>query len=183
MMRCSLLICLGLLAVPVALAEPFSGYVAIINEEEFKSFDTGNLTGIENVAEGEAMISETALSFKAGVVYDNFRSDQEYFDGTIDILLDGGDVITTKFIGASISKELDDQGFFPILPTPVTAVIMGGKGAYKEAVGSLELRGRILPGGHGPTFFNFDGEIVVTPLEQEQGGSRRTSSFRVPVRV
>jgi hypothetical protein len=32
-----------------------------------------NLIGVENVAEGEA-----ALSFKAGVVYDNFSSDQDF---------------------------------------------------------------------------------------------------------
>lgn len=154
------------------MAESFSGYVAIMNNEEFKSYDDKeSLTRIENVAQGEAKISETALSFKAGVVYDNFTSDQNNFDGTIDLLLDGGDVITTKFSGASISKELDDQGFFPILPSPLTGVIAGGKGAYVGAVGSLELRGRILPGGHGPTFFNFDGDIVVSPLEQKQGGS------------
>jgi hypothetical protein len=177
------LICLALLVAQVR-AEPFSGYVAITNDEEFKSYDDKeSLTRIENVAQGEAKISETALSFKAGVVYDNFTSDQKHFDGTIDILLDGGDVITTKFSGASISKELDDQGFFPILPSPLPAFVVGGRGAYKGAVGSLEMRGRILPGGHGPTFFNFDGEIVVTPLEQEQGGSHRARTLRVPVRV
>jgi hypothetical protein len=172
---CSIIICLALLAASV-MAEPFSGYVAIMNDEEVKSYDDQErLTRIENVAQGEAKISETALSFKAGVVYDNFTPDEKhYFDGTIDILLDGGDVITTKFSGASISKELDDQGFFPILPAPLTGVVMGGKGAYSGAVGSLELRGRILPGGHGPTFFNFDGDIVVSPLEQKQGGSHRT---------
>lgn len=174
------LICLVLL-VTLVVAEPFSGYIAIMNEEETKIYDDeDNLTGIENVAEGEAKMGKAALSFKAGVVYDNFSSDQEIFDGTIGILLDGGDVISLKFSSASISKELDPQGFFTINPSPLPALIVGGKGAYERAVGSLELRGRILPGGHGPTFYNFDGEIIVTPTEQKQvaGGSLRTRTLR-----
>jgi len=156
------------LLLSTTVAVPFSGYVMLKHADatEVKD-DEGNVVSIEYVAEGEAMISDQATSFKAGVQYDNFDSKGEYFDGTIDMLMDGGNVITVKFTSASIGNELDQQGFFTILPSPLQGKIVSGEQKYEGVTGSLELRGRILPGGHGPTILNYDGTI---DLPSSEGG-------------
>lgn len=150
------------LVLSVSVATPFSGYVAMDTDGTQVKDSEGNVVSIEYVAGGEAMIGDEAMSFNTGVVYDNFDENGEYFDGTIDMLMDGGNVITVKFSSASIGNELDKGGFFTILPSPLQGQIIGGRKKYRKATGSIELRGRLLPGGHGPTFYNFDGEIILS---------------------
>lgn len=142
-----LLIVASLLLFSLATAEPFSGYVAIMHDKETQVNDADEqMTSLEYLAEGEAKLSEETLTFKAGVMYDNFDAKGEYFDGTIDILMDYGNVITVKFSKASIGNELDSQGFFSILPLPLQGQIVSGKKKYKGASGFLKMYGRVLPG-------------------------------------
>ncbi len=144
----------------IALAEPFSGYLAV-NGDATEIMDPDSpdtVVSMEYLADGEAKIAENAFSFKAGVLYDNFDDKGEYFDGTLELLMDGGNVITIKFNSASVGNELDTQGFFTIMPSPL-------QGHFKGVTGTVELRGRMLPGGHGPTFYNFDGELTLPTTE------------------
>lgn len=131
------------------MADHISGYVAIMNADETKKIldGNGNLSSIEILAQGEGKIDQDPVSFGAEVVYDNM--DQQFFDGTINLLIEGGDIITAQFKSASISEELDAQGFFAITPSPLQGVVIGGEGAYKGATGTIDLFGRIMPGGQG----------------------------------
>jgi hypothetical protein len=152
----------------IALAEPFSGYVAV-NGDATEIMDPDSpddtVVSMEYLADGEAKIAENAFSFKAGVLYDNFDDKGEYFDGTLELLMDGGNVITIKFNSASVGNELDTQGFFTIMPSPLQGQVVSGEQDFKGVTGTVELRGRMLPGGHGPTFYNFDGELTLHTTE------------------
>ena len=139
-----------------SMAENFSGYVAIVSAQEEKQGEM--FVQVIHSAEGEAKFMEDALTFKAAVVYNNF--DQDHFDGTIEFNLGDGDVVKATFEGAQVSRGLDDQGFFPIEPSPLQATIVGGEGKFEGASGFLDLRGRVLPGGHDQTFFNFEGDLI-----------------------
>lgn len=161
------LVILASILLTTTLAEPFSGYVAVNGDAtEVKNPETGQVESIEYLADGEAKIAETAFSFKAGVLYDNFDGKGEYFDGTLELLMDGGNVITIKFNAASIGNELDSQGFFTIMPSQLQGQIVSGQQDFDGASGIVEMRGRKLPGGSGPTFLNFDGEIVLPTVRR-----------------
>ena len=109
-----------------------------MNAEETEIEQDGKVVSKEYNAEGEAKISEKPFSFNAGILYDNFDERNQYFDGTIDIILDGGNVISVKFTSASVGKTLDDQGFYTILPSPLQGQIISGEQKYENVTGNIE---------------------------------------------